>query len=48
MNTFLSSLPILVVLVLMLGLKWPAAKAGLTALALALVLAVTVFGEAAL
>jgi lactate permease len=44
MNAFFSSLPILVVLVLMLGLKWPAAKAGLTALALALVLAVTVFG----
>lgn len=44
MNTFLSSIPILVVLVLMLSLKWPVAKAGLTALALALVLAVTVFG----
>ena len=44
MNAFLSSLPIIVVLVLMLGLKWPATKAGLTALALALILAVAVFG----
>ena len=44
MNALLSSLPILVVLVLMLGLKWPAAKAGLVALALALLLALTVFG----
>ena len=44
MNALLSSLPILVVLVLMLGLKWPATKAGLAALALALLLALTVFG----
>jgi len=44
MNAFVSSLPILVVLVLMLVLRWSAARAGLAALGLALVLAVTLLG----
>ena len=36
--------PIVLILVLMLGLRWPAARAGLAALALAVVLAQAVFG----
>ena len=44
MKALLSALPILLVLLLMLGLKWRAATSGLTALALALLLALTVFG----
>ena len=44
MDTMLAALPIVVVLILMTGLKWSAIWAELAAAALAVVLALTVFG----
>lgn len=44
MDTLLAALPIVVVLILMIGLKWSAIWAGLAAAALAVVLALTAFG----
>lgn len=44
MTALLAALPILLVLVLMIGLNWPASKAGLAGAGLALVIALTAFG----
>ena len=44
MLALLAALPILLVLVLMLGLRWPASRAGIAGAALALVVAVVGFG----
>ncbi|SCY97138.1 L-lactate permease [Microvirga guangxiensis] len=47
MKAVYAALPLALVLVLMIGRRWPAAKAGLAGLALATVLALTVFGGGA-
>lgn len=44
MLALLSAVPIVVVLALMLGLRWPASRAGLVGAGLALVIALTAFG----
>ncbi len=44
MKAVYAALPLALVLVLMIGWRWPAAKAGLASLALAAVLALTIFG----
>jgi lactate permease len=47
LDTLLATLPILLILVLMLGLRWNAARAGTAGWALALLIAIVVFGSGA-
>ena len=45
MNTLLATLPILLILILMLGLRWNAARAGTAGWAIALIIAMAQFGS---